>query len=686
MPESSDKIAVSKPASTGLENPLLKANPLLKGWQTPFETPPFGEIVPEHFLPAFEQAFADHSAEIAAITHDPAAPDFANTVTALERAGKLLTRVSSVFYDLVSANSNPALLEIDKEVSLRQARHWNPIMMNAVLFGRIALLHENRATLGLTSEQLRLLERTYTRFHRSGAGLDEVAKKRMAEINERLAHLGTTFSHHLLGDEQDWFMEIGEGDTDGLPESFVAAAKAAAEERGMAGKAVVTLSRSSVEPFLKSSSRRDLREKVFKAFTARGDNGNANDNNAAIVEILSLREESAKLLGFPTFAAYRLEDSMAKTPEAVRGLLERVWKPARARALADRDALQALVAEEGGNFALAPWDWRYYAEKLRQRRANFDDAAIKPYLAVDHMIDAAFDCATRLFGLSFAERKDIPVWHPDVRVWEIKDAKGQHKGLFYGDYFARPSKRSGAWMTSLRDQQKLDGEIHPLIINVCNFAKGADGEPSLLSPDDARTLFHEFGHGLHGMLSNVTYPSLSGTSVFTDFVELPSQLYEHWQEQPQVLRQFARHYQTGEPLPDDLLKRFIAARKFNQGFATVEFVSSALIDLEFHTQPAAASRDVRAFEQKELEKIGMPAEISLRHRPTQFGHIFSGDHYASGYYSYMWSEVMDADAFGAFEEAGNIFDPAVAKRLHDDIYSSGGSRDPEDAYIAFRGR
>ena len=377
---------------------------------------------------------------------------------------------------------------------------------------------------------------------------------------------------------------------------------------------------------------------------------------------------------------------MAKTPEAVRGLLERVWKPARARALADRDDLQALVAEEGGNFALAPWDWRYYAEKLRQVRANFDDAAIKPYLALDHMIDAAFDCATRLFGLTFSERKDIPVWHPDVRVWEVKDRDGKHQALFYGDYFTRPSKRSGAWMTSLRDQQKLDGEVAPLIINVCNFAKGAEGQPSLLSPDDARTLFHEFGHGLHGMLSDVTYPSLSGTNVFTDFVELPSQLYEHWQEQPQVLRQFARHYQTGEPLPDDLLKRFLAARKFNQGFATVEFVSSALIDLEFHTQPASASQDVRAFERQELEKIGMPAEISLRHRPQQFGHIFSGDHYASGYYSYMWSEVMDADAFGAFEEAGDIFDPAVAKRLHDDIYSSGGSRDPEDAYVAFRGR
>src|SRR6202158_1810358 len=661
-------------------------NPLLKAWQTPFETPPFAEIAPEHFLPAFEQAFADHSAEIAAITHDPSAPDFANTITALERSGKLLSKVSAVFHDLVSAHSKPALLEIDKEVSLRSARQWNPIMMNAVLFGRIAMLHDNRATLGLTGEQMRLLERSYTRFRRSGAGLDEAAKARMAEINERLAHLGTAFSHHLLGDEQDWFMELGEADRDGLSDTFIAAARAAADERGMEGKAIVTLSRSLGDPFLKSSTRRDLREKVFKAFTARGDNDNANDNNAVIVEILGLREESAKLLGFPTFAAYRLEDSMAKTPQAVRGLLERVWKPARARALADRDALQALVTEEGGNFALAPWDWRYYAEKLRQISANFDDAAIKPYLSLDHMIEAAFDTAHRLFGLSFSERKDIPVWHPDVRVWEVKDAAGRHKALFYGDYFARPSKRSGAWMASVREQQKLGGDIYPLAINICNFSKGADGQPSLLSPDDARTLFHEFGHGLHGMLSDVTYPSLSGTSVFTDFVELPSQLYEHWQEQPEVLRQFARHYQTGEPLPDDLLQRFLAARKFNQGFATVEFVSSALIDLEFHSQPASASRDVRAFERTELEKIGMPAEISMRHRPQQFGHIFSGAHYASGYYSYMWSEVMDADAFGAFEEAGDIFDPVVAKRLHDDIYSSGGSRDPEDAYIAFRGR
>jgi peptidyl-dipeptidase Dcp len=662
------------------------SNPLLTAWQTPFETPPFGEIAPEHFMPAFEQAFAEHTAEVDQIVNDPAEPTFENTITAMERSAKLLTKVTSVFYALVGAHSNKELLAIESDVALRQARHWSAIMMNGALFGRVSKLHDQRASLNLTAEEKRLLERTFVRFRRSGAGLDEAAKARMAEINERLAHLSTTFSHHVLAEEQDWMLELGEGDRDGLSAPFIAAAEAAAAERGQPGKAVVTLSRSSVEPFLQSSRRRDLREKVYKAFIARGDNGNENDNSAVIGEILKLREESARLLGYETFAAYRLEDSMAKTPQNVRELLERVWKPARARAMADRDAMQALIAEEGGNFKFAAWDWRYYAEKLRQRRANFDDGAIKPYLTLDGMIAAAFDTATRLFGVTFAERKDIPVWHPDVRVWQVKGTDGREVGLFYGDYFARASKRSGAWMTSTRDQQKLDGVVTPLILNVCNFSKGAAGEPALLSPDDARTLFHEFGHGLHGLLSNVVYPSLSGTSVFTDFVELPSQLYEHWQERPEVLQKFARHYKTGEPLPDDLLQRFLAARKFNQGFATVEYVSNALIDLEFHSQPASAAADVRAFERKELDKIGMPEEISLRHRPTQFGHIFSGDHYAAGYYSYMWSEVMDADAFGAFEEAGNIFDPAVAKRLHDDIYSSGGSRDPEDAYVAFRGR
>jgi peptidyl-dipeptidase Dcp len=662
------------------------SNPLLTVWSTPHETPPFAEIKPEHFLPAFEQAFADHKAEIDAIVADPSKPDFDNTVTALERSGKLLQKVSAVFYALVGAHSNAELLEVEKEVALRETRHWNPIMMNAVLYGRITKLYEARKIMRLTPEQRRLLERTWTRFHRAGAGLSEEAKTRMAEINERLSHLSTEFSHHLLGDEQGFMLELGPDDRDGLSPSFVAAAEAAATERGQAGKAVVTLSRSSTEPFLQSSTRRDLREKVFKAFTARGDNGNPNDNNADIVEILKLREERAKLLGYDTFAAYRLEDSMAKTPAAVRELLERVWVPARARAMADRDAMQQLITEEGGNFTLAAWDWRFYAEKLRRSRANFDDAAIKPYLTLDGIIGACFDTATKLFGLTFTERTDIPVWHPDARVWEVKNAEGKHQALFFGDYFARTSKRSGAWMTSLRDQQKLDGEVAPVILNICNFAIGAGSEQSLLSPDDARTLFHEFGHALHGMCSNVVYPSLSGTSVFTDFVELPSQLYEHWQERPEVLQKFAKHYQTGEPLPDDLLQRFLAARKFNQGFATVEYVSSALIDLEFHSRPAADVADVHAFETKVLEGIGMPEEIKLRHRPQQFGHIFSGDHYAAGYYSYMWSEVMDADAFGAFEEAGNVFDPEVAKKLHDNILASGGSRDPEEAYVAFRGR
>jgi peptidyl-dipeptidase Dcp len=662
------------------------SNPLLTAWPTAEDTPPFPEIKPEHFLPAFEQAFADHRAEIDAIVNDPTRPDFDNTITALERAGKLLTRVSSVFYALVGAHSNPELLAVEKEVALKETRHWNPIMMNAALFARISKLYEARKIMRLTAEQRRLLERTYTRFRRAGAGLSDEAKARMADINERLAHLATDFSHRLLGDEQAFALELGSDDRDGLAPSFIAAAEAAAAERDLPGKAVVTLSRSSAEPFLQSSTRRDLREKVYKAFTARGDNGNANDNTANIVETLQLREERAKLLGYETFAAYRLEDSMAKTPAAVRELLERVWVPARARAMADRDALQELIAEEGGNFQLAPWDWRFYAEKLRRRKANFDDAAIKPYLSLEGILAACFDTAYRLFGLSFSERMDVPVWHPDVRVWEVTNAQGKHQALFYGDYFARASKRSGAWMTSLRDQQKLDGDVAPLILNICNFSKGAGSEPALLSPDDARTLFHEFGHALHGMCSNVVYPSLSGTSVFTDFVELPSQLYEHWQERPEVLQRFAKHYQTGEPLPDDLLQRFLAARKFNQGFATVEYVSSALIDLEFHSQPAVASADVHAFEKNVLDGIGMPEEIKLRHRPQQFGHIFSGDHYAAGYYSYMWSEVMDADAFGAFEEAGNIFDPAVARRLHDDIYSTGGSRDPEEAYVAFRGR
>jgi peptidyl-dipeptidase Dcp len=541
-------------------------------------------------------------------------------------------------------------------------------------------------TLGRSAEQKRVLERYHVTFRRAGAGLDGAAKERLAAIIERLAALGTAFSQNVLADEQAFALSLqGEAELAGLPDFMREAMKSEARERGLDGH-VITLSRSSVEPFLQFARRRDLREKVLRAFISRGDNGGATDNKAIIAEMVQLRAERARLLGYTDFAHYRLDDAMAKTPAAVRNLLDTVWAPARQKALADRNDLQALVQEEGGNFALAPWDWRYYADKLRSRRCAVDEAAIKPYLNLDHMIEAAFYAAQRLFGLSFTARPDVPLWHPDVRVWEVRDSDGGEIGLFFGDYFARPSKRSGAWMTSLREQEKLAGDIRPLIVNVCNFAKAADGEPTLLGFEEARTLFHEFGHALHGLLSAVTYPKISGTNVATDFVELPSQLYEHWLEQPEVLRRFARHYQTGAPMPEDLLQRLLAARNFNQGFGTVEYLASAYVDMDFHSLPPAAAIGSNAFEANALSRIGMPDEIVMRHRPPHFGHIFSGGGYAAAYYSYMWSEVLDADAFEAFEETGDIFDPATAKRLRETIYAAGGARDPVDAYKAFRGR
>ena len=667
--------------------PMTVENPLLARWATPDEVPPFAQVKPEHFAPAYDRAFAAHEAEVSAIAAASDPPDFDNTIAALERSGKALERVDAVFHLLVGAHSNDALLEIERALAPRSASHWNKIHTNADLFRRIDALTQQVDTLGLNAEQKQVLKRYHTTFRRAGAALDGTAKQRLAEIIERLAALGTTFSQNLLADEQAFTLSLeSEAELAGLPDFMREAMKSEAQERGLDGR-VVTLSRSSVEPFLQFAQRRDLREKVFRAFVGRGDNGGATDNKAIIAEMVQLRAERAGLLGYDDFAHYRLDDAMAKTPDAVRNLLDTVWSPARARAETDRDALQALVQEEGGNFKLAPWDWRYYAEKLRQRRCDVEEAAIKPYLSLDHMIEAAFYTARRLFGLQFTPRTDVPVWHPDVRVWEVRGSDGTKIGLFFGDFLARPSKQSGAWMTSLRDQEKLAGDIRPLIINVCNFAKGAEGEPTLLSFIDAHTLFHEFGHALHGLLSNVTYPQISGTSVATDFVELPSQLYEHWLEQPEILRQFALHYQTGEPMPEALLQRVIAARNFDQGFATVEFLGSAFMDLDFHSLPSSAPAiDSAAFETRSMARIGMPEEIVMRHRPPHFGHVFSGGGYAAGYYSYMWSEVLDADAFEAFKETGDIFDPATAKRLRETIYAAGGSREPADAYKAFRGR
>jgi peptidyl-dipeptidase Dcp len=442
----------------------------------------------------------------------------------------------------------------------------------------------------------------------------------------------------------------------------------------------VTLSRSSVEPFLQFADDRALREQLFKAWTARGDQANERNNWPLLAEMLRLRTEKAQLLGYPDFAAYKLADSMAGTPERARALLQQVWAPARRRALEERNALQELVAREGGNFKLAPWDWRYYAEKLRAERYAFDEAALKPYLRLENIIQAAFFTAERLFGLSFQPRTDIPVYHPDVRVWEVVKA-GKTIGLFYGDYFARPEKQGGAWMTSLRDQEKLRGNVLPLIINNCNFVKA---DPCLLSFDDARTLFHEFGHALHGLLSQVRFPRLSGTNVARDFVELPSQLYEHWLEEPTILSRFARHYQTGEPMPADLIEKIKAARHFNQGFATVEFLASALVDMDFHALSDQGQADPKAVQAATLARIGMPEEVGMRHAAPHFTHVFSGDGYSAGYYSYLWSEVLDADGFGAFKD--DPFEPEAAKRLYESIYSSGGTRDFAEAYRAFRGR
>jgi peptidyl-dipeptidase Dcp len=658
--------------------------PLLRSWDTPYGAPPFAAIRPEHFGPAFDAAFAEHRGEIAAIAEQAAAPTFANTIAALERSGRTLSRVASAFFCLVGAHSNEAILALEREVVPRLTAHWDAIHMNQALFGRITAIKTEPA--GLDAEQARVLERYVITFRRAGAGLDAAARGRLAEIGERLAALGTQFSQRVLADEQGWTLPLDtHADLAGLPEHLRAAAGAAAHERGLASPAVVTLSRSSVEPFLTFSRRRDLREKAFRAWVARGEGG-ANDNTGVIAEMVRLRTEKARLLGYPTWADYRLDDAMAKTPAAARALLTKVWAPARARALADRDAMQAMIAAEGGNFALAAWDWRHYAERLRQERCDLKEGEIEPYLQLDRMIAAAFETARRLFGITATPRADVPVWHPDVRVWEIRADDGRHLGLFFGDYFARPSKRSGAWMSSLRDQEKLDGVVRPLVFNVMNFSKGADGGPALLSHDDARTLFHEFGHALHGLLSDVTYPLISGTGVATDFVELPSQLYEQWLDTPDILKTFAVHHRTGEPMPEALIAKLKAARAFNQGFATVEYVASAIVDLDFHALTTAEGLDPAAFERAALDRIGMPEEIVMRHRSPHFSHVFGGDHYSAAYYSYMWSEVLDADAFNAFQETGDVFDRATAERLHRHIYSAGGSRTPDEAYTAFRGR
>ena len=664
----------------------MSHNPFFETWSTPFGIPPFDQIKTDHFKPAYEKALPLHVAEIAAIRDNPQAPTFDNTIAAFEKAGGALLKINKVFWNLTGTESDEALQKIEREISSVLARHGSEIFLDAKMLARIEAIMAGPEWASLNAEQQRLTERMKKAFVSSGAKLNDAERARLTEITARLATLGTQFSQNILKDEGDFVLWLEKPeDLAGLSPDFLDAAAALATSRGRAGQHAVGLSRGQVETFLTSSTRPDLRDALLNAFLARGEKGGESDNRAIIAETLALRAERATLLGYETYAHYKLDDTMAETPEAVRELLNAVWPPALQAAARERDRLAALAAEDGQNGPFRKADWRHYAEKLRARDYAIDDNALRPYFPLSRMIEAAFFVATKLFGLTFEERRDLPLYNPDVRAFDVKDASGAHVALFLGDYFARPSKRGGAWMSAFRTQQKLEGNIRPIIVNVLNIAKPASGGDPLLSMDEARTLFHEFGHALHGMLSDVTYPSLAGTSVSTDFVELPSQLYEHWLLQPEVLRRFALHHETGAPIPDALIDKIKAARGFNQGFATVEYCASTFVDLDMHLDNSA-TQDPLAFEKKVLDAIRMPDEIAMRHRSPHFSHIFSGSHYAAGYYSYLWSEVLDADAFSAFEETGDVFNPALAKRLRDYIYGAGNLRDPKAAYIAFRGK
>ncbi|MEM8541005.1 MAG: M3 family metallopeptidase, partial [Pseudomonadota bacterium] len=607
------------------------------------------------------------------------------TIEALERSGKSLNRVATIFYTKAGNHTNETIQKLEREFSPLFARHAGEIAKNKALFQRIDALWTNRDKLGLTKEQLQLLKKYHRNFVKMGAALEGEDQARLIEVNEKLAGLGTNFGQNVLKDESDWALYLNDGaELSGLPSSLKDAMAAAAEDRGQKGKYAVTLGRSIVAPFLTHSSRRDLREKAYKAWIARGENDGSSNNRSIIADTLKLRAERANLLGYDTFAELKLESTMAKTPSAVNELLQTVWDKAKTRAEEEASDIEALMRELGDNHDLAGWDWRYYAEKIRTERYAYSDDEVRPYMRLEKIIEAAFWVANKLFGLEFEEKKGVPLFHSDTRIWEVKNAEGSLQALFISDYFARPSKRSGAWMSAMQYQSKLMGET-PIITNTMNFAKPPKGEEAFLSFDDARTLFHEFGHALHGMLSDVTYPSLSGTSVARDFVELPSQLYEHWLTVPEVLNQFATHVDTGKPMPKELLDKVLAARNFNMGHDTVEYTASALVDMAYH-QEVNPPADTMAFEASLLDEIEKPAAIAMRHRSPHFQHIFSGDGYAAGYYSYMWSEVLDADAFLAFEEKMDPFDSETAERLRKNIYASGGTMEPEDAYIGYRGK
>jgi peptidyl-dipeptidase Dcp len=682
----------------------MDVNPLLRPWAAPFGLPPFGEIRAEHVEPALREAMRAHRAELAAIAASDAEPDFDNTVAAFDRSGSLLHRIAAVFHSLAASATSPALQAVQRAMAAPMAAHFNAVYMDREVFARIDALHERRAALGLAPEALRLLERLHLDFVRAGARLQGATRERYGRVMEELAALTTRFAQNVLHDESSWQLQLdGEADLAGLPGFVRDAARQAAADRGLAGHAI-TLSRSLVVPFLAYSERRDLRERAWRAWVGRGESAGEHGNRELVRAILRLRNEQARAHGKACFADHALADTMAGSRAAVAGLLDEVWPRAleavaRERALLVEAMQRAGAPVDAGGAVIEPWDWRYWAERVRRERFAVDDAEVKPYFRLENVVAAAFDCANRLFGLSFTPREDLPVYHPDVKAYEVRNAAGRTIGVFMQDNFARPNKRSGAWMSALRWQHRNregGGAELPLIQNNNNFAKGAPpsgaaaggaGAPTLLSLDDARTLFHEFGHGLHGLLSDVTYVRLSGTQVLRDFVELPSQLFEHWITEPEVLGRHARHWQTGEPIPHALVERLKAARRFGQGYDTVRYCASALVDMAVHAlTDAEPPADPCAFEADFLRARGLPHGVGLNHRLVHFQHLFAGSSYAAGYYVYLWAEVLDADGYDAFVEAGSPFDPAVARRLLEHVYARGNSVDPRAAYAAFRGR
>ena len=673
---------------TNNSNVMADGNPLTAKWEGPYGgVPPFDRVQVPLFKPALEEAMAEQLVEVDRITKNSAPPDFENTIAALEDSGRMLERVSTLYGIWGSTMSTPEFQAVEREMAPRLAAFNDEVTQNEALFKRIEAVYNSPAKAKLTPEQQRVTWVYYTNFVRSGARLNADAKKRLSEINQQLAGLYTKFSQNVLAEETDQFIVLkSEDELAGLPQSLRDAAAAAAESKKQPGTWVIMNTRSSIDPFLTYSDRRDLREKAWRMFVNRGDNGNEHDNNAIITQILQLRAERAKLLGYPTHAHWRLENSMAKTPERAMELMEAVWKPAVARVHEEVADMQALADKEGAKIKIEPWDYRYYMEKVRKAKYDLDQNEVKPYLQLEKLREGIFWVAGELFNFNFTPVTNVPVAHPDIRVWEVTDkTTKKHIGLWYFDPYARAGKRSGAWMNAYRKQERVNGEITTIVSNNANFVKGKPGEPLLISWDDATTMFHEFGHALHGLNSNVTYPSLAGTSVPRDYVEFPSQLLEHWLATPEVLQRFALHYQTGKPIPQTLVDKIMRSKTFNQGFATVEYLAAALVDMKLHL---AGDRkiDPDAFERETLVQLGMPKEIVMRHRTPQFLHIFAGDSYSAGYYSYLWSDVLTADAFGAFLEGKGPYDKAVAERLRKYIFSVGNTVDPADAYRAFRGR